>query len=156
MSVQIFRRKNNPVRLSRLKRCMEALLVYSRRSQAHLEISLVGSKKMAQLNKTYLKKDGVTDVLTFPMDENPPFSKSPWHLGEIVIATEVAMRQAKRERRSLDQQVLRLAVHGLVHLHTMDHEKGIQEKKDFEALEMKYLKHLQRKGLLQWDGLLRL
>jgi len=156
MSVSLFSRKGTKVRVAVLQRCLEALLCLVGETRAELELSFVGRTRIRALNREYRKKDRVTDVLSFPIEARPPKGERPWHLGEIVIATPVAKDQARRARRPLTQQVLRLAVHGFVHLHGMDHEKGSAERKRFEAFERKYLQYLDKKGLMPWDGSLRL
>lgn len=156
MPLEIYCRKDNPVSLKDLKKGLRALMTYSKRHRAYLELSLVGEKGIRRLNRQYRKKDQVTDVLSFPQDVAPVFADAPWHLGEIFIATEVAKRQAKRSGRSLTQQVLRLAVHGFVHLHGLDHERSSTELKTFESFEQKYLNYLAKKGLMKCPGLLRL
>ncbi len=155
MAVKIYHRKNSPVQIRKVQKCLDELLKYSRRNTAEIEIRLVGLKIIQKLNQQYLKKNRVTDVLSFPLDIDPPFKKGPWHLGEIVIATEVAKRQARIAKRSLTTQVVRLAIHGFVHLHGLDHEKGKKEFVEFQKIEKKYLQYLSKKGLLVWDGSLQ-
>ncbi len=155
MPVTIFSQKNTPIKVTALRRCMEEVLRYSHKRGAFLEISLVGRTRMVQLNRKFRGKNHVTDVLSFPLDAEPPSAVFPWHLGEIVIATELAKRQARRARRIVTQQVLRLCVHGFIHLTGLDHEAGSAMKKRFEAAEKKFLHHLKKKGLFQWDGSLQ-
>lgn len=156
MSVSLYSRKGTKVQLAILRRCLEALLRHVGESRAALEVTLVGRARIRALNREYRKKDKVTDVLSFPIDASPPKGGRPWHLGEIVIATPVAKDQARRAGRRLTQQVLRLAIHGFVHLHGLDHEIGAAEAKRFEAYEKKYLHFLAKKGLMPWDGSLLL
>jgi rRNA maturation RNase YbeY len=156
MPVTIYHQKNISFNKSSLKRCLEELLIYSGRKNAILEVSLVGSKKIAALNETFRKKKGVTDVLSFPLDKGAKSATVLWPLGEVVIAVSVARQQAKKAHRQLIQQLVRLAVHGLVHLTGLDHEASKVMKNRFEALETKYLHHLTKKGLNRWDGLLQL
>lgn len=134
---------------------MEGLITHAKKSNAELEIHFVGEKKIQQLNNKYLKKNKVTDVLSFPLDWERPFPTLPWQLGSIVICTQVAIKQARRSKRSLEAQVLRLCVHGWVHLSGLDHEKSLQEKQIFEQQEEKYLTFLNHKGLITWDGYLQ-
>lgn len=122
---------------------------------AHLEVSLVGETRIRQLNRRFLRRDRVTDVISFPLELWPTFGDVPWHLGEIFIATPVARRQAKIAGRNLTAQIIRLAVHGLVHLQGLDHEKGARAQKKFETKERRFLNHLHKKGLSSWDGLLQ-
>jgi rRNA maturation RNase YbeY len=156
MPVEIFSRKNRRLNTAALRRCLEELLRDSKRSRASLELSFVGPARIRELNRRHRKVDKVTDVLSFPLDREEPRRGRPWHLGEIVVCTQVAASQAKRASRSLVQQALRLAVHGFVHLHGLDHEEGEKERIAFEALERKYLRRLDKKGSMKWDGSLRL
>jgi len=132
------------------------LLSQLKKSRAHLEISVVGKSKIARLNGKYLGKNRVTDVLSFPQDWNKPPKDRPWILGEIVIALPVAKQQAKKAGRTLPQQLTRLAIHGLVHLSGLDHEKSSREAENFFHLEARWLKSLDRKGWMPWDGSLQL
>lgn len=156
MSVRLFARAGTSVRLRALRRCLEVLMRKEGLAAAELELSLVGERRIRTLNREHRRKDAVTDVLSFPIDARAPKGGRPWCLGEIVIATPVAARQARRARRTLTQQTLRLAVHGLVHLQGYDHELGPRAARHFETLEARYLTYLKRKGLMPWDGSLRL
>jgi probable rRNA maturation factor len=60
--------------------------------------------------------DKVTDVLSFP---SAPLDGS---LGDIVIATGLARRQAREARHGLTTELRVLALHGLLHLMGYDHE----------------------------------
>lgn len=156
MSVKLYARAGTPVRLAPLRRCLEALLRRQGLVQADLELSLVGEVRIRRMNREFRHKDSVTDVLSFPMDAKKPKGGRSWCLGEIVIATPVAKGQAARAGRSLTQQVLRLAIHGLVHLQGHDHETGPRAAKRFHHLESRYLQYLSKKGFMPWDGSLLL
>lgn len=156
MPVEIYSRKNRRLNTAALRRCLEALLSASKRRRASLELSFVGSSRIRELNRRHRRVDKSTDVLSFPLETAPPPKGRPWHLGEIVICTPVASAQARRAKRSLTQQALRLAVHGFVHLHGLDHEEGERQRRAFEALERKYLLRLDKKGSMKWDGSLQL
>jgi probable rRNA maturation factor len=67
---------------------------------------------MRALNKKYRRKDYATDVLSFPGDI----------LGDLVIATGVAKRQARDAGHSYQTELRVLALHGLLHLLGYDHE----------------------------------
>jgi len=54
-------------------------------------------------------------------------------LGDVVISLETASRQAKRFRHSLDEEIVLLVVHGILHLLGYDHRK----KKDKELMRKK-------------------
>ncbi len=87
-----------------------------RAARGELAIALVGDAKMRSLNRQFRDVDRPTDVLAFPSGENG-------HLGDIVIATGVARRQAQAAGHSLATELRCLALHGLLHLLGYDHER---------------------------------
>ncbi len=82
----------------------------------HVSVAIVADSKIKQMNATYRKKDSVTDILAFPMQEKefPQICKGV--LGEIVISAESAEIQAKNMNILFDEEMIRLSVHGTLHL----------------------------------------
>jgi probable rRNA maturation factor len=87
--------------------------VAPRRAAGDVGIALVSDARMRALNRTYRKKDAATDVLSFAAEGQ---------LGDIVIATGVARRQARSARHSFQSELRVLALHGLLHLIGYDHD----------------------------------
>lgn len=90
-------------------------------------VSIVGDEKMKLLHKKYMETEEVTDVLSFPLEENsmPDFVRVPdgiTRLGDIVICYSVALQQAELGGRSVDQEIAFLAGHGCLHLLGIHHE----------------------------------
>jgi probable rRNA maturation factor len=95
-----------------------------------LGLSLVDDASIAGLNSTWRQKEGPTDVLAFaaqegapplPPDQGDPSFSAPLELGDIVISLETAARQAEQAGQGLDEELLFLASHGLLHLLGWDH-----------------------------------
>jgi probable rRNA maturation factor len=108
-------------------------------NRAELSIVLVSDAQIRRLNKLYRNKDKPTDVLSFPIGEKV----EGWLiLGDIVISVDTAKRQAQELGYSLEEELKRLLVHGLVHLLGYDHELGGEEEKKFFELEEFVLKGL--------------
>jgi probable rRNA maturation factor len=108
-------------------------------SKVELSIALVSDVQIKRLNKLYRNKDKPTDVLSFPIGEKV----EDWLiLGDIVISVDTAKRQAQELGHSLEEELKRLLVHGLVHLLGYDHELGGEEEKKFFELEEFVLKEL--------------
>jgi probable rRNA maturation factor len=108
-------------------------------NKAELSIVLVSDAQIKRLNKLYRNKDKPTDVLSFPIGEKV----NGWLiLGDIVISVDTAKRQAQELGYSLEEELKRLLVHGLVHLLGYDHELGGEEEKKFFELEEFVLKGL--------------
>jgi conserved hypothetical protein TIGR00043 len=100
---------------------------------------LVSDAQIKRLNKLYRNKDKPTDVLSFPIGEKV----NGWLiLGDVVISVDTAKRQAKELGYSLEEELKRLLVHGLVHLLGYDHELGGEEEKKFFELEAFVLREL--------------
>jgi probable rRNA maturation factor len=108
-------------------------------NKVELSIVLVSDAQIRRLNKLYRNKDKPTDVLSFPIGEKV----EGWLiLGDIVISVDTARRQAQGLGYSLEEELKRLLVHGLVHLLGYDHELGGEEEKKFFELEEFVLKGL--------------
>jgi probable rRNA maturation factor len=78
-------------------------------------VALVSDARVRALNREYRRQDAATDVLSFPAGEAS-------YLGDVVIATGVARRQARAAGHPLRTEVRVLALHGLLHLLGYDHE----------------------------------
>ncbi|MDP6579736.1 MAG: rRNA maturation RNase YbeY [Vicinamibacterales bacterium] len=104
-------------------------------------VALVGDRKMRDLNRRFRAVDAVTDVLSFPADPAPTASgPGPARLlGDIVIATGRASRQARAAGLTEQQEWRRLALHGLLHLLGYDHERDDGRMQRLE-------RRLQRRG----------
>jgi probable rRNA maturation factor len=117
------------------------------RARGEVAIALVPDAKVRDLNKRYRRKDKATDVLSFPADPagTPPARGRlalPRHLGDIVIATGVARRQAREAGHPYTTELRVLALHGLLHLLGYDHESDDGRMATLEA-------RLRRKGGLE-------
>jgi probable rRNA maturation factor len=133
------------------------------RGEAELSMLFIDEQAMADLNKRFAGKDGPTDVLSFPIDEEPaeggrspdsggsgpgdmPTEPSdlPTLLGDIVICPAVAMQNVNDglhdDRASTyEDELALLVVHGILHLMGMDHvdeeEAAAMEKREQELLD---------------------
>ena len=76
-----------------------------------------------ELNTQYRNKKKATDVLSFSHFEG--IAISPWDtsIGELVISVETLCRQAKKFKVTVEEELIRLLVHGTLHLLGFDHEK---------------------------------
>ncbi len=103
--------------------------VAPRRAHGDVTIALVGDVRMRALNRNFRGIDHATDVLSFPAFAEatarrfaPTSRPLPPALGDIVIATGVAARQARAAGHPLGTELRVLALHGLLHLLGFDHE----------------------------------
>jgi rRNA maturation RNase YbeY len=99
-----------------------------------LEINIVTSNIVLELNRNYLNHNHRTDILTFNYSEN----KSEIE-GEIYISFEDAQANSKRFSCSLDDELKRLIVHGLLHLLGFQ-DNNTKQKKEMRIKEDYLLK----------------
>ncbi len=104
-----------------------------------LGLYLITAKRSQELNKQCRQKDKPTDVLSFPLDEHGLEKYGIMPLGDIFICLEVAQQQADEMNIPLDQELARLAVHGLLHLLGYDHELSRADEKKMIDLQEKIL-----------------
>ncbi len=130
------------------------------KGETEVSLLFVDEEAIAALNEKFLGKSGPTDVLSFPIEDEPgPTGRSPdlggsgpgtspeegllSLLGDVVICPAVASRNAVAHEVSLDDEVALLVVHGLLHLLGMDHEKDAEAER-MEALEQQLLRRFYR------------
>ena len=109
---------------SRAARALRAL----GHSRSELSVALVSDDEIRALNERYRDKGEPTDVLSFSLVQGPAVEYRGALLGDVVIGLETAARQARRARRSLDDEVARLMIHGVLHVLGHDHEDAGQAK----------------------------
>lgn len=116
-----------PVDTRRLKRQAAEILQLLDRPESELSILLTNDAKIRDLNYNYRKKDQPTDVLSFPQDAGVVNESGLEILGDVVISVETARRQAEDHGLSLEQELVLLLTHGILHLMGLDHERSAQE-----------------------------
>ena len=103
-----------------IRRVTQSILEQSGYPTAQMSLSLVGKTRMRSLNRTYRGRDYSTDVLAFPMRHIG--DPADVFLGDVVICLPVAIGQASRFDNTPNQELLRLLIHGTLHLLGYDHE----------------------------------
>lgn len=95
------------------------------RGEISAGLTFVDNDFIKSINRDYRNKDKVTDVLSFEMwDEINPENS----IGEVYVATDVAIKQAEEYGHSLEREILFLIAHGLLHLIGYDHLNEVDEK----------------------------
>jgi probable rRNA maturation factor len=117
-------------------------------SNGELAVEFVGERRIRELNREHRSRDEVTDVLSFPLEEPgeepDPDDPSPRLLGDIVICSRQAVRQAEGDGLPPAFELAVLLVHGVLHLLGYDHE--------VDAGQMA-LRQAQVLELVEWEGL---
>jgi probable rRNA maturation factor len=125
------------VDLARWERLAEAALV-AEGAAGELTLTFVDSSEIASLNEQYMGKRGPTDVLSFPMDDEP-VPGVPMLLGDVVVSPAVAAQQCADHAGTLDDELALLVVHGVLHVLGHDHaeveETAVMRRRELELLE---------------------
>jgi probable rRNA maturation factor len=104
-----------------------------------LTLSFVDRTEIAALNTEHLGHDGDTDVLSFPLDDEPPVDGTPRLLGDVVVCPAVAAGQAAGHAGTVDDEIALLVVHGVLHVLGHDHaeadERALMRRREVELLE---------------------
>ena len=127
LSILISSESRYPVNKEKIKAKAREVLEKFGVDDVEVSISIVGSRKIRDLNRRFRKIDEPTDVLSFPLettrDENGVLP-----LGDIIISYPLAQKYARLDNLLVDEEVSKLVEHGLLHLLGFDHEEG----RDFE------------------------
>jgi probable rRNA maturation factor len=110
--------------------------------QAELSILLVDEPAMEKLHIELMDEPGSTDVLSVPMDELTPGTPDrptpQGMLGDIAVCPQVAQVQAVNAGHSLQDEMLLLTTHGILHLLGYDHAES-EEKEEMFGLQRQLL-----------------
>jgi probable rRNA maturation factor len=105
------------------------------RVDTEVTIRLVDEEEGRMLNSAYRGKDYATNVLTFPISEEPHL------MGDIIMCVPVVFAEANAQHKSIEAHFAHLTVHGILHLHGYDHE--IEEQATLmESIEVTTLQKL--------------
>ena len=91
-----------------LKHYIQKFLTEKKNHTKRLSIIFVDNNYIRRLNRKYLGRNRITDVLAFTFDDE--------FLGEVYICQERAKKQAREYGLTEKEEILRLAKHGVMHL----------------------------------------
>lgn len=107
---------------------------------AELTIRFVNEQEGRLLNHDYRSKDYATNVLTFSYNESTDVDNDIVR-ADIVLCSDVVLREAKEQHRSIEHHVAHLIVHGVLHAQGYDHESD-EEAAEMENFETEILAKL--------------
>ncbi|MEW6684665.1 MAG: rRNA maturation RNase YbeY [Candidatus Edwardsbacteria bacterium] len=119
----------------KIKKTIQQILTCEDEKDCNLTVVFSDDKYLRSLNRRFRNVDKPTDVIAFSMLEGEEVGTgskpAPTHqiLGDIYISVQRAKKQSKEYQVSFEEELLRLAVHGVLHLLGYDHQTPEQAKK---------------------------
>ena len=107
-----------PLPRALVKRVVLAVLRGERR-EALISITFLGPQAMRRLNAEHKGHDRPTDVLAFPLSDPAGHT-----IGDVYVCPAVAREEARAHGVSLREELIRLIVHGTLHVLGRDHPEG--------------------------------
>ena len=133
---------NLPLQEATVEHAVQATLAYASATQeVDLTIVFSDDRQLHQLNFQFLGIDAPTDVLSFPAGFTDPDTRRAY-LGDILISIPRAQAQAEEHKHALQDELLLLIVHGVLHLLGYDHARQV-EKDEMWSIQSKILFSLQ-------------
>ncbi len=105
------------------------------RVDSEITLRIVDEPEGRELNNAYRQKDYATNVLTFPLAEEPLI------VADILICAPVVAKEANEQGKSLEAHFAHLTIHGVLHAHGYDHEVAEQAEL-MESVETQILTKL--------------
>ena len=141
---------NNNINKKYLKNVAETVLKEEGAKESNLSIAFVGKDKIKELNKKYRQKDEATDILSFgSILKNKPFyffaEQRNFYdrLEEIIICPEIVKKNARQYNSTFKEELIRVLIHGILHLLGYDHEKSKKMAEEMRKKENYYFSKIE-------------
>ena len=108
-------------------------------ADTEVSVKFTSDEEVRALNAAWRGKDKATNVLSFPMADDP--LNTPM-LGDIVMAEGVCAREAAEKNVPVETHATHLVVHGMLHLLGYDHETSDADAEEMEEIERRALASL--------------
>ena len=136
------RQRRVAVKTPFIKRQALRMMGYLGCDDKELSVVFVHDQSMRTLNRTYRSKDRSTNVLAFAQTQTYAGEPQTQMLGDVVISLPAAAREAHELSQSLEERVVFLLAHGLLHLLGYDHEDSESQRLCMELREQQILSYL--------------
>ena len=131
--------RQNLVKLDRaeLRRDVRKILALLGIPGREVSLLFVEDEGIRKINRDYLRRDRPTNVIAFSLAEGDFGDVNPGVLGDVVISVETAAREARTAGIAIEDAILYLILHGILHLAGYDHEgpKGIARARILFAVQ---------------------
>lgn len=153
----IIRNLQRKVKIDRehIQRCLEIVLKKLKLEKTEIGILFVNDFRSKELNRTYRGKNQPTDVISFPLfhsikEIKEAVKDTPYEedlpIGDVVVNLHQAKRQADEYNVEIHEEILRLIVHGVLHLCGYDHELSKKQEKRMFRKQKELLDAIKKVG----------
>lgn len=122
----INRQRKHKINKNKYKNLLKGLVDHYQLEDPEVTLAFVNNKTIRELNRTFLKKNIPTDVLSFPIREKGADGK--FYLGDIIISARQAFEHAQADGFPLERELEILTIHGFLHLLGFEHSKGLEQE----------------------------
>lgn len=109
---------------ARVRDIVRAVCRRERVADALISVAFISNARMARMNREFLGHRGATDVITFELGVTQSKSSPGAIVGDIYIAPEVARDNASEHGIGIRTELVRLIVHGTLHVLGYTHDDG--------------------------------
>ncbi len=129
------------INLDKLNNILEQVVRILEFPSGDIEVTLVDPETIRELNRQYRNIDSVTNVLSFSLhlDQSPQVTSDQIHdfseivppnlLGEVILCVEKIRDDANQAEVSLDWELIRMSIHGMLHLIGFEHDTDMDYEK---------------------------
>ena len=93
-----------------------------------LTLLLSNNKNIKKLNKNFRNQNKSTDILSFPFQDKLKKSKNNY-IGDIIISYNYIDKPKSQDLKRFKKKLIKIFIHGFLHLIGFDHKKNIDYKK---------------------------
>lgn len=109
-----------PVSEERVREIVRAVCAKERVPRAMISVTFVSNPRIASMNRKFLSHAGATDVITFELEPAGGVT-----MGDVYIAPDVARDNAASAGVGVREEIVRLVVHGTLHVLGYTHDEGV-------------------------------
>jgi probable rRNA maturation factor len=114
-----------------IKKFLEKVITDENKKPGDLVFILTGDKSLLKINRQFLNHDYFTDVISFDYSEEVTVN------GEIYISIDTIRRNAGRYKTEIEKELLRVMIHGVLHLCGYRDDSSKERRKMFRRQEMR-------------------
>lgn len=137
--IQLLVDKEQAVSPALMRKWAKAVLQQQKQKETEVTIRIVDRDEMTELNSTFRKKKGPTNVLSFPANLPDELKEELPILGDIVICADVVNEEAQKQGKPNRSHWAHMIVHGMYHLlgydHVTDKDAALMEKLEIQTLK---------------------